>query len=242
MERLRSAITGFCASVATPSSRAVEKSVSAIASRKYLSNLAFMLAVEILLSLLFNLFCAVRVIPSSERSYFIALTLFMIAFMIIIGIRLRKERLRLVKKVEHRSRKDSAAGEEYAAAYEKKYYADSLIACALFAVIVYLTRELFGKRVFRWLFAITNFANFTGVGNNVHVAVAIFFTVLVLNVFIAQLGVAGKREKKLQERHDYYKMRKEIAQKRSEMARVENAGDVDVLGAVAKRRHRHHKR
>ena len=203
-----------------------------------LKTLLFMLLLELGLSFLFNFLCAVRVIPNIDMLYFAVLLFETLIFMLVFGTKLRRERSELITEAKHEEMKKEEASDTKKDYKTKEYYITNLTASMIFMLLVYMVRLLLGSLTFRWLFAITNFANFSGFGRNVYVSIGIFFAILVLTVFIAQAGVVSGREKRSQDRHHQRELRMEEALKETERVRAQNAGDVDVLGAVLEHRNK----
>ena len=208
-----------------------------------LKTLLFMALLAVGLSLLFNFLCIVRVIPYSDGVYFAVLFFETLIFMFMSGVKMRRERSELIREARHEAKEKEEETSDAKNDYKtKEYYITNLTASAIFMLIVYIVRIFMGPLAFSLTFGITSFANFSGLGRNTYLSIGIFFAILILTVFIAQAGVVSGREKRSQDRRYYHEQRMEEAQKESERIRANNAGDVDVLGAVTKyEHHRHHK-
>ena len=209
-----------------------------------LKTLLLMVFFEIGLSLLFNFLCMVRVIPKIDILYFAVLFFETLIYMCVIGAKLRSERSKQVSKAAKRrsggstceTMKDEANGgdNKHKNYNAKEYFITNFAAGMSFMLIVYMVRLFLGAPPFRILFAITNFAKFTGFVHNVYISLAIFCVILALVVFIAQVGVVSGKKKRSQDRKREREQRMEEALKETERVRAHNAGEVDVLGAVVK--------
>lgn len=224
--------------------------------RSILAMLETMVLTTVGLSLLFNFLCIKRLVPDRDFAYFCVLLFEALVCMVILGVLMRRMRYRLIMQAEHekmRIKKANGGDEaysgdavpEYSIELEdyrtKVYFLSNFGALAIFALIVYGVRIVLGALLFRWLFAITNFSNFSHLFHNVYASIAVFFTMLACTVFIAQINVTKNREIILNGIEEERDQRIEDAQKETERLRVENAGDVDVLGAVLKQKHRRHR-
>ena len=213
--------------------------------KRMVSLLAFMIIVEVLLSLLFNILSIKNVIPTSTHAFFYELLFLAIVFCVITGIMMRRLRTRLAKKSTKTAvgkitdpnnrniRSDMG---------RSRYYRITLTACGILLALPYIIRTLFGARAFRLIFAITNFANFTGLFANVYLSIVFFGLMLLITVFIAQVGVekirAEHREQMKAKVKAEKKARNVTAQENTEAFRASSADDVDVLGAVLQKKHR----
>ena len=174
--------------------------------------LAFMVVLELIISLIFNLMSLTGVIPRTMRGYFIALSISAILFLFITGFVMRRFYRHLVyesmkqenKASEENKTTDDRTNSHDQKPYYKQYYFTTLIPCAIFMALVYIVRLFVGSMPFKWTCALTNFANFTGRVNNVYFSILIFGVLLFATVFVAKTGVKSNEKKQAQENAEQY--------------------------------------
>ena len=177
-----------------------------------LSMLAFMVILEVILSVIFNVLTSTNVIPPGLRFYFFGLLFGAYVFLFITGYMMRKLYKRLISS-SMKHKKDiydksktayDSAKRHYLRPYDKKYYFTTLGSCAIFMAMIYSVRLFVGPMPFKWTCALANFANFTGRFNNVYISISVFGVLLFATVFAAKIGVKSSKEKHAKERAEQY--------------------------------------
>lgn len=189
--------------------------------------LAFMVIVEVLLSLLFNVLAVKHVLPMSLRYVFCALLFLAIVFCIIIGITMRGLRKGLAMNATM-----TVAGEESDPEDEEnitadmgrgRYYRITLPACGMLIALIYVVRLTLGPLPFKWTCAIADFANFTIAFDNVYLAIAFFGLMLFATVFVSQMGVEKSLNTFIENMKEEQDARNIAAQANTDIIRASNA-------------------
>lgn len=177
-----------------------------------LSMLAFMVILEVTLSVIFNVLTSTNVIPPGLRFYFFGLLFGAYVFLFITGYMMRNLYKHLIsspmkykKDIYDKSKTAyDSAKRHYLSPYDKKYYFTTLGSCAIFMAMIYSVRLFVGPMPFKWTCALANFANFTGRLNNVYISISVFGVLLFATVFAAKIGVKSSKEKHAKERAEQY--------------------------------------